>query len=1083
MIQFKQSASAVAEINPANKEKKVLVPLTTSLYVPGKLTDVENVLVDIGTGYYVKKTTQEADKHYKSKVDYVNKNLETLQQTLEKKQDKLHPRLNQHKMKFSSFLALAATVAGISAHGVPQSFTINGQGYPAYDPQVDPWQPHAPKVNRPISDDGPLYSKDDPMLTCNKVGTQTPAEMTADAAPGSPFIIQWDRWPSDHKGPVLTYAKFCGPGHDDCNNVQDIVNGWFKIDEAGYDANTGQWASDQLVAQGASWTLNLPPAENIQQGSYLIRHEIIALHSQGAPQFYPHCIQVYINGGTGSLQGQSVSIPGNVYSNAGDDGTLFGSIYSADVSSMSIPGPTLANASSNQTTTSLMTKLCVNFDTAPLAIGETILNGISPNGQIAVAHRRRIDILTANTGVYLNQDQAKALWKPRSRSIVEDAARNTSPGGALSAIVEPTTDTYLWNGWKSTTWSPAGLTSYGGCLLAVLTTNCDLFIVAPKVNFFIGKWLPTFDASARLREENAALLESSDPNEQLKGALRSQVLSIAWSTNPSTHQDVVAPSDISILVTGTKSGELLIWKHLQHGQMDLVMCIDGHSKSWISLIALSDWRKQDNGYVLDIYYTSTDYDIYKTTITHTNGLHAISEQPHMINSSNGQTVTSFKYIDDILIWTTPGSLFFLPPDGTVKEVDIKNLTMVVGLDRVSPSLLVLWFTDGGIKFVDLDNSSVVEDLSVQATRRQRDVFVETAKNVFKKGLGKMHAPFVYSARKIPNTNTYIWLFHVYSPEDIEYIEESQQQSVLSIVDTLLPQEKEETEVASLIAEINNNILNPTDIWTSSISSTQHVMERTRSILQSDSKDTLVQHLEAYFSSFADTYRNLILGNYNPSAYKQADTSGNLVDKVTDMFSCDLWTMPSFDVIRRACLISTYLNNVLDTEHDFKRRELESIIVVAQLYVICQRLLDLAKMQILLDDSQPVIARLVHAGLYLRSSPPELQRLAGEVAQCFAGMGSDAIGCDGEKCPASGTNIHFDHLQKAKSDLGIEWPRCAITLSILSDVHVKRSTSARAIYKDLTFSNEHVDLVSMALSLSARKCIFTNAPFVRINDVN
>lgn len=163
------------------------------------------------------------------------------------------------------------------------------------------------------------------------------------------------------------------------------------------------------------------------------------------------------------------------------------------------------------------------------------------------------------------------------------------------SIVEPTTDTYLWNGWKSTTWSPAGLTSYGGCLLAVLTTNCDLFIVAPKVNFFIGKWLPTFDASARLREENAALLENSDPNEQLKGALRSQVLSIAWSTNPSTHQDVVAPSDMSILVTGTKSGELLIWKHLQHGQMDLVMCIDGHSKSWISLIALSDWRKQDNG--------------------------------------------------------------------------------------------------------------------------------------------------------------------------------------------------------------------------------------------------------------------------------------------------------------------------------------------------------------------------------------------------------------------------------------------------------------------------------------------------------
>ena len=35
--------------------KEVLVPLTSSLYVPGKLNDVENVVVDVGTGYYVKK--------------------------------------------------------------------------------------------------------------------------------------------------------------------------------------------------------------------------------------------------------------------------------------------------------------------------------------------------------------------------------------------------------------------------------------------------------------------------------------------------------------------------------------------------------------------------------------------------------------------------------------------------------------------------------------------------------------------------------------------------------------------------------------------------------------------------------------------------------------------------------------------------------------------------------------------------------------------------------------------------------------------------------------------------------------------
>jgi hypothetical protein len=35
--------------------KEILIPLTSSLYVPGKLTDVENVVIDVGTGYYVKK--------------------------------------------------------------------------------------------------------------------------------------------------------------------------------------------------------------------------------------------------------------------------------------------------------------------------------------------------------------------------------------------------------------------------------------------------------------------------------------------------------------------------------------------------------------------------------------------------------------------------------------------------------------------------------------------------------------------------------------------------------------------------------------------------------------------------------------------------------------------------------------------------------------------------------------------------------------------------------------------------------------------------------------------------------------------
>lgn len=39
------------------EDKTILVPLTSSLYVPGKLSNVETVIVDVGTGYFVEKVS------------------------------------------------------------------------------------------------------------------------------------------------------------------------------------------------------------------------------------------------------------------------------------------------------------------------------------------------------------------------------------------------------------------------------------------------------------------------------------------------------------------------------------------------------------------------------------------------------------------------------------------------------------------------------------------------------------------------------------------------------------------------------------------------------------------------------------------------------------------------------------------------------------------------------------------------------------------------------------------------------------------------------------------------------------------
>lgn len=40
---------------------EILVPLTSSLYVKGRLTDREKVLVDVGTGFYVEKVCGSKD--------------------------------------------------------------------------------------------------------------------------------------------------------------------------------------------------------------------------------------------------------------------------------------------------------------------------------------------------------------------------------------------------------------------------------------------------------------------------------------------------------------------------------------------------------------------------------------------------------------------------------------------------------------------------------------------------------------------------------------------------------------------------------------------------------------------------------------------------------------------------------------------------------------------------------------------------------------------------------------------------------------------------------------------------------------
>lgn len=63
------------------------MPITSSLYVAGTLdTASQSVLVDIGTGYYADMSLTSAGDYYKRKMDFVKTQLDTLQATINTKQ-------------------------------------------------------------------------------------------------------------------------------------------------------------------------------------------------------------------------------------------------------------------------------------------------------------------------------------------------------------------------------------------------------------------------------------------------------------------------------------------------------------------------------------------------------------------------------------------------------------------------------------------------------------------------------------------------------------------------------------------------------------------------------------------------------------------------------------------------------------------------------------------------------------------------------------------------------------------------------------------------------------------------------------
>jgi len=232
-------------------------------------------------------------------------------------------------------LVTLAVISSVFAHGGVLSYKIGSsmfQGFSAYNTPTG-----QSTIQRQWATYNPITTVSDPDLACNNPGTTTDPQLSATVTAGSQVVAYWNNpWPHTI-GPVMVYMANCG---GDCSSATPSNLDWFKIDEAGLLSGTvgnGQWGMGKLVTDNSSWTSTIPT--DLPSGNYMIRHELLAIHTSNQPQFYPECAQLTVTGGGSGSPGPTVKFPGGY---SATDPSIDIDVYASNeqtVTTYVIPGP------------------------------------------------------------------------------------------------------------------------------------------------------------------------------------------------------------------------------------------------------------------------------------------------------------------------------------------------------------------------------------------------------------------------------------------------------------------------------------------------------------------------------------------------------------------------------------------------------------------------------------------------------------------------------------------------------------------------------------------------------------------------
>ncbi|KAI0004793.1 lytic polysaccharide monooxygenase [Xylariaceae sp. FL0662B] len=192
----------------------------------------------------------------------------------------------------AGLVALAATK--VAGHSLFQALWVDG---------------HGSQCVRMPGSNSPVTSVSSPDIRCNAGGSRGVSGKCAVTA-GSTVTVEMHQQPGDrscgseaiggaHYGPVNVYLSQVSDA-----STADGSSPWYKI-------FADSWSAKGSVGDGDNWGTNdlnsccgkmdVPIPADTPAGDYLLRAEVIALHTAGSPggaQFYISCYQITVAGGS-----------------------------------------------------------------------------------------------------------------------------------------------------------------------------------------------------------------------------------------------------------------------------------------------------------------------------------------------------------------------------------------------------------------------------------------------------------------------------------------------------------------------------------------------------------------------------------------------------------------------------------------------------------------------------------------------------------------------------------------------------------------------------------------------------------------